>query len=459
MYEKLAVEIIFLLSCLCMIYLIIRRPFLYIRLGVRNIKLETYFIGALLGPLLILAFGLLKYSQILKGFSGFNGLNPFGVVVLFLSMVFMSIFLDITGFFEYCARVALRSAKGSAKKLFFFVYIIVSILTIFTSNDIIILTFTPFIYYFSKHAGLDPIPFLIAEFFAANTWSMMLFIGNPTNIVLAAAYDLTFIDYFKWMVLPTCTAGVVNVCLLYLLFRKRLQKPMTHIDDVNPREALTDKPGAILGLIILGGCIVVLSIAPYVQLNLWMVSFAFALALVFLLVVRDSYAVILSKKILVRELSLSKTMKRMPLSIIPFVLALFISVEALRFYGVTDEIGLLFDGIIKGSSTLYVFVYGITSAFSANFLNNIPMTVAYVSLLQVHDPVSVSPGVYATIIGSNLGANLTPIGALAGIMWMMMLRTKQVGITFKQFIWYGFLITPVTLVVCLGVLAIEFLII
>jgi arsenical pump membrane protein len=343
--------------------------------------------------------------------------------------------------------------------MFFFVYIIVSILTIFTSNDIIILTFTPFIYYFSKHAGLDPIPFLIAEFFAANTWSMMLFIGNPTNIVLAAAYDLTFIDYFKWMVLPTCTAGVVNVCLLYLLFRKRLQKPMTHIDDVNPREALTDKPGAILGLIILGGCIVVLSIAPYVQLNLWMVSFAFALALVFLLVVRDSYAVILSKKILVRELSLSKTMKRMPLSIIPFVLALFISVEALRFYGVTDEIGLLFDGIIKGSSTLYVFVYGITSAFSANFLNNIPMTVAYVSLLQVHDPVSVSPGVYATIIGSNLGANLTPIGALAGIMWMMMLRTKQVGITFKQFIWYGFLITPVTLVVCLGVLAIEFLII
>ncbi len=457
MYEKVAVEIIFLLSCICMIYLIIRRPYLYIRLGVRKIRLQTYFIGALSGPLLILLFGLLKYSQILKGFSGSNGLNPFGVVVLFLSMVFMSIFLDITGFFEYCARVALRFSKGSSKKLFFSVYFIVSLLTIFTSNDIIILTFTPFIYYFSKHTGLDPIPFLIAEFFAANTWSMMLFIGNPTNIVLAAAYNLTFLDYFKWMFLPTCAAGLLNIGLLYLLFRKRLQKSMTYLEDVSPRGALTDRIGAVLGLIILGSCIIVLSIAPYVQLNLWIVSFGFALALMILLILRDSFAVILSKKMLIQEFRFPQTLKRMPLSIIPFVLALFVSVEALRFYGVTNDIGYFFDSVIQSSSTLYIFVYGITSAFAANILNNIPMTVAYVSILQVHNPLTVSPGVYATIIGSNLGANLTPIGALAGIMWMIMIRTKEVGISFRKFIWYGFLITPTTLVVCLGVLAIEFL--
>ena len=456
MYEKLAVEIIFLLSCFSMIYLIIRRPLFYIRLGVRNIKIETYFIGALLGPVLLVLFGLLNYSTMLSGFQGSARLNPFGVLLLFLSMVFMSIFLDITGFFEYIARLALRYAKGSSKKLFFSIYLIVSFLTIFTSNDIIILTFTPFIYYFSKHSGLNPVPFLIAEFFAANTWSMMLFIGNPTNIVLSAAFNITFLEYTKWMLLPTLVAGSINLILLYLLFRKQLHIKIKTIQDIDPREALTDRTGAIFGVILLASCIFFLSIAPYINLSLWMVSFGFAISLLILLIIRDFYTLVRSRQIDLKNMSISKTMERMPLSIIPFILALFVSVEALRYYGVTNEIGLLFENLIEGSTTSLIFLCGISSTFAANIFNNIPMTVAYVSILQTVDPSTVLPGVYATVIGSNLGANLTPIGALAGIMWMMMLRTKKVGISFKQFMFYGFLITPVTLFTCLLVLTLEF---
>lgn len=456
MYEKLAVELIFLLSCFTMVYLIIRRPFFYIRLGVRKIKLETYFIGSLLGPVLLILFGLLNYSTIVAGFKGSTNLNPFGVLILFLSMVFMSIFLDITGFFEYLARIALRAAKGSALKLFFSVYFIVSLLTIFTSNDIIILTFTPFIYYFSKHAELDPIPFLITEFFAANTWSMMFFIGNPTNIVLSAAFDITFLEYVRWMFLPTCTAGIINLSLLYFLFRKKLKQPMNMIENIEPREALTDRTGAVLGLILLSSCIMFLSIAPYIHLNIWMVSFGFALALLILLLSRDFFLTIRSKRIDMRNNSVSKTLERMPLSVIPFVLALFVSVEALQYYGITTEIGNLFENIIKDSSTISVFLYGISSTLAANILNNIPMTVAYVSILQPADSLIIHPGVYATVIGSNLGANLTPIGALAGIMWMMMLRTKKVDISFRRFMFYGVLITPITLLLSLVVLALEF---
>ncbi len=65
--------------------------------------------------------------------------------------------------------------------------------------------------------------------------------------------------------------------------------------------------------------------------------------------------------------------------------------------------------------------------------------------------------VLATTIGSNLGANITPIGALAGIMWISILHDKEVKITFKEFVTYGLLATPVTLLACLGILAAEFL--
>ncbi len=292
MYTKLAVELIFLASSLLTMYLLLRRRFLYLRLGMRNIRIDSYILGALLGPVLIILFGILNLSQILTGLGGVGSLNPFGILILFLSMVFMSIFLDITGFFEYCARIALKHAGGNGRHLFFTVYLTVSLLTIFTSNDIIILTFTPFIYYFSKNAGIDPKPYLIGEFFAANTWSMMLYIGNPTNIVLAAAFDLRFDEYTKWMLLPAITAGLMNMLLLYILFRKNINKPLLQTKIIDPRSAITDKTSTILGLLILGGCIVGLTIAPYLNIEMWIISLGFALALLVILLFRDSLVVL-----------------------------------------------------------------------------------------------------------------------------------------------------------------------
>jgi len=451
---KLAVELIFLASSLVTVFLILRRRFLYIRLGLRRVKVDTYFLGALLGPVLIIIFGILTSSQILGGLEGFGGLNPLGILILFLSMVFMSIFLDITGFFEYCARLALRNAKGDGRKLYFSVFITVSILTIFTSNDIIILTFTPFIYYFSKDAGIDPKPYLIAEFFAANTWSMMLYIGNPTNIVLAAAFNLRFDEYTKWMLLPSLVAGGINMILLYFIFRKTIQMPLKYTSTINPRASITDVPSAILGLLILGGCIIGLAIAPYFGVEMWIISLGFGLTLLFILLFRDAFVVITKEHMEKKHFTVGPTLKKMPLSIIPFVLSLFITVEALRFYGVTNDIGFIFNNISEASSTTTTFVFGISSAFSANILNNIPMTVAYVPIAGAISQANL----LATAVGSNLGANITPIGALAGIMWMSILRDKKVNLTFREFMKYGLLITPLTLLGCLGILAVEFLV-
>ena len=230
----LAVTLIFLLSIAAMLYLILRKPCFSLRIGSRTFRLDSYFIGALIAPVLIACLGLLTPEQILQGLRGSGGLNPLGVLVLFFSMVFMSIYLDTTGFFEYCARIALRYADNHGVRLFLAFYAVISILTIFISNDVIVLTFTLFIYYFTKHAGIDPLPYLFAEFFAANTWSIMLYIGNPTNIVLASAFNLDFLTFFRWMVLPTIVAGLVNLSLLYLLFKKRIALPFTREEDRCP---------------------------------------------------------------------------------------------------------------------------------------------------------------------------------------------------------------------------------
>jgi arsenical pump membrane protein len=424
----------------------------------RNIKIDLYFVGALLGPILIIVFGLLNSTQILEGLEGVGSLNPLGVLVLFLSMVFMSIFLDITGFFEYCARLALKYASGDGRRLYFSIYITVSVLTIFTSNDIIVLTFTPFIYYFSKNAGIDPKPYLIAEFFAANTWSMMLYIGNPTNILLAAAFNIRFVEYTKWMLLPSLVAGFMSMVLIYVIFRKSINRPMKQTEPIDPRAAITDRTSAVLGLIILGGCIIGLAIAPYFGVAIWSIALAFGLALLAILLFRDVLVFGMKERINKKHFTVAPTVKKMPLSIIPFVLSLFITVEALRIYGITTQIGIFFRDIGGASTTLTTFLYGISSTFAANILNNIPMTVAYVPIAAASSHVTLLPAVLATTIGSNLGANITPIGALAGIMWVSILRDKDVKLTFKEFVKYGLLVTPITLLACLGVLALEFMV-
>ena len=112
---------------------------------------------------------------------------------------------------------------------FFIIYFLVAILTIFTSNDIVILTFTPFICYFSKKGKINPIPYLVMEFINANTYSMLLSIGNPTNIYLSASFNISFLTYFIKMLIPTLFASLASLLVLIILFRSELNKPISNI--------------------------------------------------------------------------------------------------------------------------------------------------------------------------------------------------------------------------------------
>lgn len=451
------VLLVFAVSSAATIGLILGRPYLRIRVWRRRLRVETYFLGALLGPGLILGLGILPWTAIVHDLGGTADLQPLGILALFLSMVFISIFLDITGVFECCARAALRWAGTDGRRLFFAIYATVAVLTIFTSNDIIILTFTPLVYYFARHAHLNPVPYLLAEFFAANTWSMMLYIGNPTNIVLAGAFHLSFLRYTAWMLLPTVAAGGANLALLAWVFRREIARPLVHHAVGAPREAITDAPGAVLGLVLLGLCVVALAIAPKLGIAMWAIALAAALGLLGVLVARRSWARLLGRD-LARHggTGVRRTLGRMPWGMVPFVLSLFITVSALQHFGLTPAIGrALREAEFTGAAGL-VGLFGAGSALSANVLNNIPMTLAFAAIIRELPGAAQMAAALATTVGANLGANLTPLGALAGILWMSILRGKDVRITFLDFARCGFLVTPASLAAALGVLALQF---
>ena len=192
-------------------------------------------------------------------------------------MTILSIFLDEVNFFKYLATVVTNRAKNSQLYIFLSLYILTSVLTIFTSNDIIILTFTPFICYFAKNTKINPIPYLVAEFIAANTWSMMLIIGNPTNIYIASSFEIDFANYFLKMVIPTIVTGLSTLFLMLLIFWKKLQEPI-QIQEESAH--IKNKTLLAIGLFNLLSCTILLAISSYINLSMWKVSLAFCLILV-----------------------------------------------------------------------------------------------------------------------------------------------------------------------------------
>jgi Na+/H+ antiporter NhaD/arsenite permease-like protein len=163
----------------------------------------SYSVVPLLGVLLMLICGSLDGAGLARGIVGNADMQPYSIVILFMALAYISSSLDSTGVFAWLALHITRFSRGRGLLLFSLYFALSSIMTVVTSNDIVIMTLTPIVLYFSAATGTDPIPFLTAEFTAANIWSMALFIGNPTNIIVADAYNLTFLGYSKWMVLPT----------------------------------------------------------------------------------------------------------------------------------------------------------------------------------------------------------------------------------------------------------------
>lgn len=405
-------------TCVAMIVLILVKP--SVKIG--KISIDTYWVVALVGAVVLLASGIANAKEVGKALIADTAINPLKILVLFISMTILSIYLDELGFFSYLANVTLKHAKTSQFKLFLYLYLIVSVLTVFTSNDVIILSFTPFICYFAKNAKVNPVPYLAAEFVAANTWSMALIIGNPTNIYLATAYGVNFLEYVKVMALPTLGAGITAFLMLFLMFRKQLKTP---INGEPEAAVIKDKINLIIGLVLLGVCTVMLAVGSYVGVEMWIVSLSAAVCLFVAIGISS-----LARK--QKPIELVKCLKRAPWQLIPFVLSMFVLIIGLAQNGVTEGLAK-----VLGEGEATVFKYGYSSFLVANVINNIPMSVLFSSIIESVSAEFAMPAVYAAIIGSNVGAFLTPIGALAGIMWSSILKEHGLKFGYTSFLKIG----------------------
>lgn len=426
--------------------------------------------------ILILTFNL-NNEVLLRGIIGSQAIHPYGILIIFFSLAYICISLDSTGLFSYIAlKVALHSGN-SIKKLFFYFFILSGSLTIFTSNDIVILTLTPIIIYFSQYTKINPMPFLIAQFFSANIWSCFLYIGNPTNIIVSQAFNLGFLEYLQWSALPTIFAGIGSLLIMLWVFRKDLHQPI-QLPDLSAHTALKDKPGAIIGVVVLLSCLLLLSLDHFVKAPLWIICLSSALIMLSKDLIFDFYRANVFGLRLVpfptedRTKGLAKgvgnsvkptfvtyrVVRLVPWKVLPFVLGMFILVEGLVYAGWVDVMA---RGMSQASQTVpsALFLFMGMSVLFSNLMNNQPMTILFTQILASPSFLVLEAekmgSIFALIFGSNFGANFTPLGALAGIMWLQILSKKGIALSYRHFFKYGVSIMPIVILIATLVLLLE----
>jgi len=219
-------------------------------------------------------------TQIRDGIVGTEGVKPYNILILFFSLAYMAITLDVTGILQAAAFWVSNKGGSSGWKLYFYFYLMLTALSVLLGNDPVILSGTVFLVYYTSATQLEPMPWLIAEFSAANTASMVLFVGNPTNVVICEGFAINNVAFTAYTILPFLACNVACFLALAIQFRdkKHIPRQLRATGKLNPRGVLRDPGGALVGSLILGSCLVVIIIVSFFNIDVWKISLPFAVA-------------------------------------------------------------------------------------------------------------------------------------------------------------------------------------
>ena len=362
-------------------------------------------------------------------------LRDWNTFLFFLGMMGISAMAEAAGLFDWLAVQAARLARRSAARLFLNVFLLGTAITMIFSNDATALILTPVVYVLVTRLRLPVLPYLFACTFIADTASFLLPISNPINIIVMSRYPLNLFSFLRLLFLPSVVVITINIGIFYLLYRSQLKGSFNINNLPNVEKAVKHK--------------------AYFRYTLWVLavvapSYVIASAFQFPLsaVAVMGALLLLGGALFWKRTTLLEAGKGISWSIFGFIAGMFVVVRAIEDTGLTIKLGNLLLRLSGGSSFGAVMVGTFGSALGANLINNVPMAVVMNSSLSSvqHAAPAIRNGfVAATMFGCDLGPNLTTVGSLATILWLLILRQRDVEVSGLDYFKVGVLVTPVML--------------
>jgi len=365
----------------------------------------------------------------------------------------MTIVLESVGFFRWVAVNIIYYAKGSGRRLYLYVIFLCYFTTLFFNNDGGILITTPIIINAVNQLKLKPhqkIPYLLSGALVATASSAPIAVSNLANLIALNIVGLDLNTYVKLLFFPSMFGITVMVGLLYFYFRSDLPKSINKMTVKNQligekRHPLeTDERVQIDWPLFKGAIVVViLTRCSYFILSPYGIPLEF---------IGITGAVIL---LLLRWFRLRKgfvdVIRRTPWHVLLFAFCMYVIVFALNNIGLTSNIVSYITPIISHSYFNAIFLFGALLTVLSNLLNNLPsvmigtMSLTHMDLSQHTLQISY----LASIVGSDIGSLLTPIGTLATLLWMFILKKNHIHFSWGQYFKITFMIIPITTLVTL----------
>lgn len=398
--------------------LVVTRP----RLG-EGLRLSPA-LAAFLGVALMAVFGVVGLASATSALAELW--RPFATIGAIMVMTEVALRIGLLDW--WAARI--EAGAVTTAQLFTRVFVLSVAAATCLNNDAAILLLTPLVVRLVRRRFPERpdlvIPFAFAVFMAAGVAPLP--VSNPMNMVVADLAGIGFNAYAVRMIPVAVVGWIAAYAFLRLLFAPLLGgRPETPAAPVG-RSSLAQR----WTMLILGAVLLSYPVVGQLGGPVWIVAACGAgLALLVARTGTEAGAVAL-----VREGVSWETLA--------FLLAVLVLATGLMNVGFVAHL----TGHYAEASTASI---GLTSAIGSAALNNHPM--AYLNLMALEEAGRGHTEILAALIGGDLGPRLLPMGSLAGLLWLEMLRRQGVKLRLKTFVGVGIAVTAPALILSLAVLA------
>lgn len=397
---------------------------------------------AMLGGVFLLVIGIISQEQAIHAID-------FNTIGLLVGMMILVGITRRTGVFEFVAVKAAKMAEGDPMRILVSLSIITAVASAFLDNVTTVLLVVPVTFSITQELDINPMPFLITEILASNIGGTATLIGDPPNIMIGSATNLSFNDFLLNLSIPAFITFIVTIWLLKRIYREDMvidesrRAKIMAFDELEQIKdwALLKKSLAVLGLTILGFIL-------HGVLHLESATIALAGAILLLAITREEPEDILL---------------HVEWPTIFFFVGLFVLVGGLEHVGVIRwiaEEGLKVTGGALGPTAMLILWL---SAIASAFVDNIPFVATMIPLIKAMGEMT-GMGVtdlntlwWSLALGACLGGNGTLIGASANVIVAGLSEKNGFPISFVGFMKIAFPLMLISIVISTAYIGIRYL--